>query len=133
MIKSIPYTIIGGYLGAGKTTLLNHLLRHNEGLRLAVLVNDFGDINIDADLIVNNDGETVNLASGCNRDDAHGRAYSHCSKPDPEHLSPYITAGLFRAHRAGRLGLGGRPPQARPPSGTTATATAPGFGDLGRH
>jgi G3E family GTPase len=65
MTKTIPYTIIGGYLGAGKTTLLNHLLRNGEGLRLAVLVNDFGDINIDADLVINNDGETINLASGC--------------------------------------------------------------------
>ena len=65
MQRTIPYTIIGGYLGAGKTTLLNHLLRNNEGLRLAVLVNDFGDINIDADLVVNNDGDTINLASGC--------------------------------------------------------------------
>jgi G3E family GTPase len=65
MVKTIPYTIIGGYLGAGKTTLLNELLRNNRGLRLAVLVNDFGDINIDADLVVNNDGETINLASGC--------------------------------------------------------------------
>lgn len=63
--KTIPYTVIGGYLGAGKTTLLNNLLRNNEGLRLAVLVNDFGDINLDADLVVNNDGETINLASGC--------------------------------------------------------------------
>ena len=65
MTKTIPYTIIGGYLGAGKTTLLNNLLRNSQGLRLAVLVNDFGDINIDADLVVNNDGETINLASGC--------------------------------------------------------------------
>ena len=65
MTATIPYTIIGGYLGAGKTTLLNHLLHNNHGLRLAVLVNDFGDINIDADLVVNNDGETINLASGC--------------------------------------------------------------------
>lgn len=63
--KSIPYTIIGGYLGAGKTTLLNDLLRHIEGLRLAVLVNDFGSINIDADLIASHDGETMQLASGC--------------------------------------------------------------------
>jgi G3E family GTPase len=65
MKKSIPYTIIGGYLGAGKTTLLNNLLRNSQGLRLAVLVNDFGDINIDADLIASHDGETINLANGC--------------------------------------------------------------------
>ena len=62
---TIPYTVIGGYLGAGKTTLLNNLLRNSQGLRLAVLVNDFGDINIDADLITSHDGETINLASGC--------------------------------------------------------------------
>ena len=65
MSKRIPYTVIGGYLGAGKTTLLNHLLRHSDGLRLAILVNDFGDINIDADLIVSHEGETMNLANGC--------------------------------------------------------------------
>ncbi len=64
-LKQIPTTIIGGYLGAGKTTLLNHLLRHNDGQRLAVLVNDFGDINIDADLITSHDGETMQLANGC--------------------------------------------------------------------
>jgi G3E family GTPase len=65
MTKHIPYTVIGGYLGAGKTTLLNSLLRESHGLRLAVLVNDFGDINIDADLISAHDGETMQLASGC--------------------------------------------------------------------
>lgn len=65
MSEPIPLTIIGGYLGAGKTTLLNHILRHNDGYRLAVLVNDFGDINIDAELVENQDGETINLANGC--------------------------------------------------------------------
>ena len=60
-----PMTVIGGYLGAGKTTLLNHLLRNNQGLRLAVVVNDFGDINIDADLVASTDGETIALANGC--------------------------------------------------------------------
>lgn len=63
--KTLPYTVIGGYLGAGKTTLLNSLLRDSRGLRLAILVNDFGDINIDADLITSHDGETMQLASGC--------------------------------------------------------------------
>lgn len=65
MAGGIPYTVVSGYLGAGKTTLLNHLLRNSQGLRLAVLVNDFGDINIDADLIASHDGETISLASGC--------------------------------------------------------------------
>ena len=61
----IPVTIIGGYLGAGKTTLLNSLLRGDHGLRLAVLVNDFGSINIDAALIASHDGETISLTNGC--------------------------------------------------------------------
>jgi G3E family GTPase len=63
--KQIPVTVIGGYLGAGKTTLLNHILRNNKGIRFAVLVNDFGSINIDIDLIESQDGDTINLANGC--------------------------------------------------------------------
>jgi len=62
---SLPLTVIGGYLGAGKTTVLNHLLGNNSGLRIAALVNDFGDINIDADLIEASDGETIALTNGC--------------------------------------------------------------------
>ncbi len=61
----IPVTVIGGYLGAGKTTLINRLLASDHGRRLAVLVNDFGDINIDAELITAHDGETISLANGC--------------------------------------------------------------------
>jgi G3E family GTPase len=63
--KQIPVTVIGGYLGAGKTTLLNHILRNNRGIKFAVLVNDFGSINIDIDLIESQDGDTINLANGC--------------------------------------------------------------------
>ncbi|MBL8385051.1 MAG: GTP-binding protein [Burkholderiales bacterium] len=61
----LPVTIVGGYLGAGKTTLVNHLLRHPDGRRIAVLVNDFGDIAIDADLIDARDGDLIALAGGC--------------------------------------------------------------------
>jgi G3E family GTPase len=61
----VPYTVLGGYLGAGKTTLLNQLLRANAGARLAVIVNDFGDIGIDAELIANRDRDTINLTNGC--------------------------------------------------------------------
>jgi G3E family GTPase len=63
--ENLPFTVIGGYLGAGKTTLLNHLLTNAAGLRLAVLVNDFGSVNIDVELIRSNDGDTINLANGC--------------------------------------------------------------------
>lgn len=61
----VPVTIIGGYLGAGKTTLLNRLLAGEHGRRLAILVNDFGSVNIDADLIDTRDGEAVSLQNGC--------------------------------------------------------------------
>ncbi|MEI6872089.1 MAG: GTP-binding protein [Verrucomicrobiota bacterium] len=61
----IAVTVIGGYLGAGKTTLVNHLLRTGTGRRTTVLVNDFGSIAIDQDLIVATDGSTVTLANGC--------------------------------------------------------------------
>lgn len=65
MATPIPVTIVGGFLGAGKTTLLNHVLGQARGRRLAVLVNDFGAINVDADLIVAHDGSTMSLSNGC--------------------------------------------------------------------
>lgn len=62
----VPVTVIGGYLGAGKTTLVNHLLRHAQGRRLAVMVNDFGALPIDADLIEGErDGNLLSIAGGC--------------------------------------------------------------------
>lgn len=61
----IPATVIGGYLGAGKTTLVNQLLREADGLRLAVLVNDFGELPIDADLIESQTDQVINIAGGC--------------------------------------------------------------------
>lgn len=61
----LPVTVVGGYLGAGKTTLVNHLLRQAAGRRLAVLVNDFGELAIDADLIESEDDEVISLAGGC--------------------------------------------------------------------
>lgn len=61
----LPCVLIGGWLGAGKTTLVNQLLRQADGRRLAVLVNDFGDLGIDADLITGASGEVLELAGGC--------------------------------------------------------------------
>lgn len=60
-----PTLIVGGYLGAGKTTLVNHLLRHAGGRRIAVMVNDFGELTIDADLIEGAEGSVLALAGGC--------------------------------------------------------------------
>jgi len=64
-LSQVPLTIIGGFLGSGKTSLLNHIINNTRGKRFAVLVNDFGEINIDAKLIVSVEGETVSLANGC--------------------------------------------------------------------
>ncbi len=60
----LPFTVIGGFLGAGKTTLLNRLL-HQGRRRYAVLVNDFGSLNIDATLIAGHSGRTLQLTNGC--------------------------------------------------------------------
>jgi G3E family GTPase len=65
MIAPLPTVVVGGYLGAGKTTLVNHLLRHAGGRRIAVMVNDFGEVGIDADLIESREGDVLNLAGGC--------------------------------------------------------------------
>ena len=62
---SIPFTVLGGYLGAGKTTLVNHLLANVHGERLALIINDFGAINIDAELISEQTEDQINLTNGC--------------------------------------------------------------------
>jgi G3E family GTPase len=63
--KGLPVTIITGFLGSGKTTLLNHILTNQQGLKTAVLVNEFGEIGIDNELIVTTGENMVELSNGC--------------------------------------------------------------------
>ena len=64
-VTGTPVTILTGFLGAGKTTLLNRILNGEHGLRVAVLVNDFGAINIDTELIIGVEDNAISLANGC--------------------------------------------------------------------
>lgn len=71
MTKKIPVTVLSGYLGSGKTTMMNHVLQNEQNLRVAVIVNDMSEINIDAELIANGSGisrteeKFVELSNGC--------------------------------------------------------------------
>ena len=63
--SGMPVTIITGFLGSGKTTLLNQILQNKDNLKVAVLVNEFGDINIDEQLLISVDTDMVELDNGC--------------------------------------------------------------------
>ena len=65
MSSQVPVTVLTGYLGAGKTTLLNRILTEQHGKRYAVIVNEFGEIGIDNDLVVDTDEEVFEMNNGC--------------------------------------------------------------------
>ena len=64
-MKETPVILVSGYLGAGKTTLINNLLREPNGKRLAVLVNEFGELAIDEDLIEAKNDNLISISGGC--------------------------------------------------------------------
>ena len=64
-VSQIPVTVLTGYLGAGKTTLLNRILSENHGRRYAVVINEFGELGVDNDLVVDSDEEVFEMNNGC--------------------------------------------------------------------
>lgn len=87
----LPVTVLAGFLGSGKTTLLNRLLVQANGLRIMVLVNDFGEIGIDEDLIVARDADMIALSNGCVCCSIGGDLFAAFSRaldadPRPDHL-----------------------------------------------
>ena len=88
---AIPLTVLTGFLGSGKTTLLNRILNGDHGLRVAVLVNDFGAVNIDAELVIGVQDDVVSLANGCVcctiRDDLVETVLQTINRPEaPEYI-----------------------------------------------
>jgi G3E family GTPase len=62
---TLPVTILTGFLGSGKTTLLNYILREQHGRRIAVIENEFGEVDIDSDLVLTSDEEIIEMSNGC--------------------------------------------------------------------
>jgi G3E family GTPase len=96
--RGIPVTIITGFLGSGKTTLLNHILSNQEGLKTAVLVNEFGEIGIDNDLLVTTGDDMVELSNGCIcctiNNDLVNAVYKVLERPDKVDYLVVETTGL---------------------------------------
>jgi G3E family GTPase len=110
MQPPIPVTLIGGWLGAGKTTLVNHLLRERGDRRIAVLVNDFGELPIDDALIESRDGPLLRLAGGCvccsfGHDLMAALQQMRSLQPAPQHILIETSGVALPAAVARMLGL----------------------------
>ena len=106
----LPVTVVGGYLGAGKTTLVNSLLRQANGRRLAVMVNEFGALPIDASLVEAADERIVSLTGGCvccsyGEDLVSSLAMLAALEPRPEHVLLEASGVAFPGAIAGTVGL----------------------------